>query len=173
MQLVDIARAETKTNHSRRSPAPASANRPTRQRDGRLLPSLKRLGLKPQTQTPQTQCSPNRRPAKAVRSPTRRVIPCTSRRDSGRPQEFPDRPRENSRSLAARSTSDGFPANSILLRRQILPHFRNPPTARGRSRCAYELAPTQFFIGALKGRNATRRRCAHKLASRAGLLRPG
>ena len=50
----------TKTKHSRRSPAPgkckiASADRPIAKATAECCDSLKRLGLKPQTQTPQLQ----------------------------------------------------------------------------------------------------------------------
>ncbi len=78
-----------KINHSRRSPAPASAKSSARPGDGRLLPRSEMTRSEapdPSSSRPPQQ--PNRRPAKPVRSPTRRVIPCTSRRDSGRPQEF-------------------------------------------------------------------------------------
>ena len=68
------ARAETKTNHSRRSPAPASANRPNPTR----RPIAARL-----RQARLGRSRPKRRPAPTVRSPTRRVITCTSRRRLG------------------------------------------------------------------------------------------
>jgi hypothetical protein len=80
---LDIARAETKTNHSRRSPAPASANRPLAQATADCCRGLMTRSEAPDP-SPHTQCSsPKRRPAKAVRSPTRRVITCTSRRRLG------------------------------------------------------------------------------------------
>jgi hypothetical protein len=63
---------------------------------------LRRHGLRRRTQTPSGHSSA---------SPTRRVIICTSRRDSGRPRESLC---EIFRSFAARSTSDGFPANSVF-----------------------------------------------------------
>jgi hypothetical protein len=63
---------------------------------------LRRHGLRRRTQTP---------PGHSSASPTRRVIICTSRRDSGRPRESLS---EIFRSFAARSTSDGFPANSVF-----------------------------------------------------------
>jgi len=78
------------------------------QRGGRTLPRRKRRGLKLQTRTFQSQCSsPRLRPAKAVRSPTRRVIACTPRRRLG--------------------TSAGILAKSFPVRKSL------PPAPRGRT----------------------------------------
>ena len=118
-QARDNARAETKTNHSRRSPAPVRAKSPVQNRS-----------LAPAT----ADCCPPLRQAR----PRQRSSP---NRPSGHTSAFPDTPRDHShvtpqlgatarispwnftvnfRSLAARSTPDGFPANPILRSRQIL-----------------------------------------------------
>ena len=85
-QARDNARAETKTNHSRRSPAPVRAKSPVQNRS--LAPATADCCPPLRQARPRQRSSPNRRPATPARSPTRRVITCTSRRDSERPQEF-------------------------------------------------------------------------------------
>jgi hypothetical protein len=85
--------------------------------------------------------SPKRRPAKAVRSPTRHVITCTSRRRLGASARilavrFDGR---ISRSLAARSTSDGFPANPSFLRGSFFRTPKLPFHDKGPIECAGEL----------------------------------
>ncbi len=102
---------------------------------------------------------PQRRPSTAVRFPTRRVITCTSRRRLGATARISrwNCPREISRSLAARSTSDGFPANPICHSKADISALRNaPPTARDRSRCAREFRPSNAR-GAAEGLGHTTR----------------
>jgi|HubBroStandDraft_6_1064221.scaffolds.fasta_scaffold23986_1 hypothetical protein len=105
---IDNARAEQKFPPLA---GPASANRPVA--NGAAEPCCKSQGRR----------GPKHRPANPVRSPTRRVLPRTPRRRLGASARI-------SRSLAARSATDGFPANSNLIRRQILPHFRNAPNGK-------------------------------------------
>jgi hypothetical protein len=87
---------------------------------------------------------PSARPAKAVRSPTRRVITCTSRRRLGASARISNRIADGKFHGALRHGPLGrISRQPIFLRRQICPHSEMPQTARDQSPCARAGRPNQ------------------------------
>ncbi len=157
-RLASLTRQRTsgqKTKHSRRSSAPASADRPNRRRDGRI------------------EFQPNCRPAKAVRSPTHRVI-----FQHVTPTTWGSREKISKTLLGASRpgpTPDGFPPTRFSSKAEFSA-LRNRQRQRAdRGARKRSLAATQsddrpaWPSGACAG---TPRRCANSQGIKSGSLRP-
>jgi hypothetical protein len=140
---LDIARADKKPT------IPAAR----RLRSVQRIRHLERRTSHARSETTESQTGhTQRRPAKPVRSPTRRVITARHADDSGRPQEFPDGITHGRFHGALRHgppRMDFPPATS--LRRQLFRNSTIPPAQGGRSWCARELPPSNFGSGRCKG----------------------